>query len=762
MGRVRQGVLIAGDGRDTVSLVLETSAMSRPARSASIPIPRNTVTSSSARNIESVISLPFGSSPFTPSPRSRGPQPIPIAQNRSAEEQRTSVRNVRGSSSVATSISPTRPAARSLTHSSPNLITRSSPRSSPFEPRVIRAESVRVATIDPACLSTSPSSSLPRTRRPSSTVTTPRVSSSHRNPSGITQTTPALQLPTFARPTYLEESALRHLLQTEAPPSISPHRKSAQSNQRSLSSSSDSDEEGSPPPRRRNPTSYASPDVLRLPTRWSETYRNDLLSISADGRDITFQGASCNGDKEAAAARTTRPIPPACGIYYYEVDIISKGNKGHISIGFGGKDVKLSRLPGWEPNSWGYHGDDGCSFAAEKTGSPFGPTYGTGDTIGCGIDFSANQAFFTKNGSFIGTVFKDVGKTMDLYPSIGLRHSGEAIRVNFGQDKFHFEIDFYVQQRRTQTWSDIMATKVSTSLLSSAGPSSVKIAATQEQTRGAINKLVLSYLAHHGYSKTARAFQKQSQRPSRDLDVDMDNGSDDALGMDGDMERRTQIVNSVIQGDIDTALADTRKHYPNVLTVDEGLMLFKLRCRKFIELLLETTELKKQMDVEMSSMKPPGGAIDDDEMGMDIDEDALPLVDVVINPPSETPRSSKDKLEAALNQAIHYGQSMLNDYSSDKRPEVQSLFKRTVGIVAFHDPIAHGGVAAEIARPEARNELANELNQAILRSQGRPPQPALETIFRHTAACVHQLGMIGVGAAAFADIQKEFLSDTPQ
>lgn len=38
--------------------------------------------------------------------------------------------------------------------------------------------------------------------------------------------------------------------------------------------------------------------------------------------------------------------------------------------------MKFSRLPGWEPNSWGYHGDDGCSFAAEKNGTSYGPTYG--------------------------------------------------------------------------------------------------------------------------------------------------------------------------------------------------------------------------------------------------------------------------------------------------------------------------------------------------------------------------------------------------
>ncbi|KAJ7480102.1 SPRY-domain-containing protein [Mycena galericulata] len=738
----------------------------RQSRSASIPIPRSSSSTSPTRNIESVISIPFTSS-YTapPRPRLASAQAIPISHHRSTDDPRASVRGVRNS---ASSISPSRPSARSLTHSSPAVPVRSSPRSNGFEPRVIRADSLR--SVDPACLPSSSSSSLPRTRRPSASG--PRAPSSHRSLSGPLLSTPPPRPTSFTRPAYLEHSAFRHMLQTENPPSIAPTRKAGVV-RRSLSPTTDSDDEGSPPPRRVSPTLDPSPQVLHLPTRWSERYRHELLSISQDGRDVTYQGASCNGDKDAAAARTTYPIPPACGIYYYEVDILSKGNKGHISIGFAGKDVRLSRLPGWEQNSWGYHGDDGCSFAAEKNGTPFGPTFGTGDTIGCGVDFSTYQAFFTKNGTLIGSVFKDIGKSSDLYPSIGLRHSGEAVRVNFGQDPFKYDIEYHVHQQRLQTWSNILATPIRPSLLGEdkhieAGSAPVKAdTVTEEQSKAAINKLVLSYLAHHGYSQTARAFQKQSLGSSGvssaagDHDVDMDgsesNAADNLLGFDGDMELRTQIVNSVVAGDIDTALAETKKHYPTVLEADEGLMLFKLRCRKFVELLLEATELHKKM------MKAEEVAADDDEMGMDVDDDAVPLSSPVsprfspINSKSPVRISSKAQVEGALNRAIIYGQTLLNDYTSDKRPEVQTMFNRTVGIVAWHDPIEHGGVAAEVAGPEARVELANELNQAILRSQGRPPHPPLETIYRHTAACIRELGVLGIGAAAFADVQKEFI-----
>uniref|UniRef100_A0A803XLS0 Uncharacterized protein n=1 Tax=Meleagris gallopavo TaxID=9103 RepID=A0A803XLS0_MELGA len=43
-------------------------------------------------------------------------------------------------------------------------------------------------------------------------------------------------------------------------------------------------------------------------------------------------GARCHGKnhKDAASVRATHPIPAACGIYYFEVKIVSKGRDGGI------------------------------------------------------------------------------------------------------------------------------------------------------------------------------------------------------------------------------------------------------------------------------------------------------------------------------------------------------------------------------------------------------------------------------------------------
>lgn len=75
-----------------------------------------------------------------------------------------------------------------------------------------------------------------------------------------------------------------------------------------------------------------------------------------------------------------------------------------IAIGFAGKEASITRAPGWEPGSWGYHGDDGHSFASHNSGKPYAETFGIGDTVGCLVNFRLNHALFTKNGRELRTL----------------------------------------------------------------------------------------------------------------------------------------------------------------------------------------------------------------------------------------------------------------------------------------------------------------------------------------------------------------------
>ena len=58
-----------------------------------------------------------------------------------------------------------------------------------------------------------------------------------------------------------------------------------------------------------------------------------------------------------------------------------------------------------------------------------------------------------------------------------------------------------------------------------------------------------------------------------------------------------------------------------------------------------------------------------------------------------------------------------------------------------------------IISPADALSLLNDIPE----SQGSPAHPPLEMLFRQVSACVQELGLLGVGEAAFADVPGEFL-----
>jgi Ran-binding protein 9/10 len=175
-------------------------------------------------------------------------------------------------------------------------------------------------------------------------------------------------------------------------------------------------------------------------------------------------------------------------------------------------------------------------------------------------------------------------------------------------------------------------------------------------------------------------------------------------------------------------------------------MLFKLRCRKFIELILIAADALKRTRVERT--------------------DGLP---------QRIPAASTETAQISLTNALVYGQQLELDYKDETRPEIATYLKKTFSVVAYEDPLNVVGEVGKIAGQESRNTLAMEMNEAILGTPpgyvylvhpltienitevlGKPTQPALEYIYRQTSACLGQLGLMGVGSAVFADPAKEF------
>jgi len=75
------------------------------------------------------------------------------------------------------------------------------------------------------------------------------------------------------------------------------------------------------------------------------------------------------------------------------------GCRTSVCIGVSSKAVPLTRPPGWEPDSWGYHGDDGEVYCGANVGKKYGQRFGPGDFVGCGVNFRTRKIFFTRNGA---------------------------------------------------------------------------------------------------------------------------------------------------------------------------------------------------------------------------------------------------------------------------------------------------------------------------------------------------------------------------
>lgn len=100
-----------------------------------------------------------------------------------------------------------------------------------------------------------------------------------------------------------------------------------------------------------------------------------------------------------------------------------------IGVGFcEASALDLSQMVGWGSETWGYHSDDGKTFEGPTwSGDPFGPQYAEGDVIGCGVDFTDETAFYTKNGRIIGMsqrIVTSINEALIRYP----RSLGQAFK----------------------------------------------------------------------------------------------------------------------------------------------------------------------------------------------------------------------------------------------------------------------------------------------------------------------------------------------
>lgn len=220
------------------------------------------------------------------------------------------------------------------------------------------------------------------------------------------------------------------------------------------------------------PVSSHSHKLLISPNRQSD-YRRSSSSLSSSGGLLDL---FCRSTRAAAPPRPAwRPfVAPFVTqeatvhltprfVSYFEVSILeptasktssrnsntaeeprARNIKDCVAVGVATETFDWhTRMPGWDAASFGYHGDDGGIF--HSSGGmlrEFGPSFGRGDVVGCGIDHVMRGIFYTLNGRFLGYAWTELPLELlerDMYPVVGI-DTNDYIHCNFGTEPFEYDL----------------------------------------------------------------------------------------------------------------------------------------------------------------------------------------------------------------------------------------------------------------------------------------------------------------------------------
>ncbi|KAJ9104422.1 hypothetical protein QFC21_001917 [Naganishia friedmannii] len=532
----------------------------------------------------------------------------------------------------------------------------------------------------------------------------------------------------------------------------------------------------------------ANTPILAIPTTFNPLDKCSRLTISPSTSSdigygplvaVKFIGTGARGDADAAAVRTDHPIPPTCGIYYYEATIISKGKDGYISIGLSNRFTNLSRLVGWEPGSYAWHMDDGFVFEGRGEGTSKGwPTSTTGDVIGCGVDFTTGKAFFTKNGQMVGHAFKNIAPADKLYPSIGLRTPGETVQCNF-TGPFKYDIVTHVRQVKRDLLNTILRkdsvnikADVSTgedlqrehtlTPIAVSGKSSTKntikkattsTATSQQVIRnidGALAPAVLSYLQHNGFFGSAAAMRKDMSSRKRLLDTGVEDfnsarhqkiaKTEKWYETQEDSWRQLQNVKRDYQENRLSKVWDTLRinvkpsiAYPHFLDSFDALWSCRIRTRYFLKIvskILVRTDYKGAETVDQTTVNLP-------ELKQDPDFKKFVLGDLDLSGLLQSQMPHEFDASSVL---LALGQHMRNLHGDSSNPSVKQAVDEAVSYIPYVSTCDLPADMCERISQAALAEEAEELVRAIREHQGKPVKSGLEEAFAIEDQTLRNLG----------------------
>lgn len=172
----------------------------------------------------------------------------------------------------------------------------------------------------------------------------------------------------------------------------------------------------------------------------------------------------------------------------------------------------------------------------------------------------------------------------------------------------------------------------------------------------------------------------------------------------------TEIRAAILDGDIDKALKHTQACYANVLE-DNPQIHFKLRCRKFLELMRYATEFSTPTATSMRQ-RPTSPGISDEhavfDQEMELDDGESWDAEVM---DTKDPEASAH-FNVLLTEAVQYGQQLCTDYQFAENGVDKKMLADIFSLVAYSEP--HQSMHGHYLDPSGRVAVAEELNSAIL------------------------------------------------
>jgi hypothetical protein len=94
------------------------------------------------------------------------------------------------------------------------------------------------------------------------------------------------------------------------------------------------------------PQQKQTDEAIILPTCFNLKTKSNFVDLEPGNLQVAYTGQGKGGDIDCGTVKGNFPVSPACGIFYYEITIISKGRDGYIGLGFTTSLNIQQRLPG--------------------------------------------------------------------------------------------------------------------------------------------------------------------------------------------------------------------------------------------------------------------------------------------------------------------------------------------------------------------------------------------------------------------------------